>query len=598
MTVKMTGRAALLLTLIAAPPGVQADGGERDRRRTRVLHEPPPGGAQNARNDRLVPAKGGRKDRLPAAIDTASGRIQRPSAARPDGPPPPMYAAPAKGATRSDRVRADRRTGGEHDLRYGVVFDPSVMPFKRDQIFDRVAADGALERSGVGQRPMTPRGDDLRPGHELFWGRVAVELAASQPTPLPSVSVNSELIQWQSSPPLSLKFSRDRAGNWSVTSSRGASAVLRLLVDAPSTYFAAPLGDGPTSDDPWRPVLPAPMQTQMQALWPALDVHPSQHSRGHNLRQLASWYRGFEAGDVADGKANEVLADLTVARRGVCRHRSMAFVAMAHSLGIPAQYVINDAHAFVEAWAVGSNGKGGWQRIDLGGSADTLRLQSAENKHLHQPLYRDPMPRPDAFDKAITRVEDGQGLDATSWAGARKVRGANKMVGAARGQGPAQGQQSPDPSKQVAARKRDSPQGRAWLRRRAMSVAARRSPPPAASARAQAAIPGDGRLPTAVKLAPQAGLVYVGETIKVGGTLRAEGAQRLAELPVEIWLVDVRRPTEGVQIGTAMTDAKGRFTVGVHIPLDTKLGLFDLVARFPGTARLAPDFSTSKAPAP
>ncbi len=578
---------SVMVALLAAPVAIRADDG-LDRKRTRVLHEPPPGGSQPSRSDRVVPAAGNRQDRLPAAIDTAAGRIERPPTPKPDATPPPMYSA-----DKSQRVRPDRRTDGEHNLRYGVVFDPSVMPFKRDQVFDRVAADGAFERSGIGRQALRPRGEELRSGFELFWGRISVELRAGQHTALPSVAADSALIQWQSSPPLPLTFFRDRAGNWSVVSKRDGTAVLRLLVDAPSSYFAAPLGEGPTTDDPWQPTLPPALNTQMRALWPALEVDPRRHTRGHNLRQLAAWYRGFEAGNVAAGQAAEVLADLTVARRGVCRHRSMAFVAMAHSLGIPAHYVINDAHAFVEAWAVGPSGKGGWQRIDLGGSADTLRLQGAKDKHLHQPLYRDPLPRPDEYDKAVTRVEDGAGLNATSWAGARKVEGANKMVGASGSRGARLGSQEANKTAPATKPKRDSAQTRNWLRRRAWAVTARRSPPPTTAAAAKAPSQKDGRLPTAVQLAPQEGLVYVGEPLKVSGHLQAEGARRMADLPIEIWLVNVRQPSEGVQIGTALTDKKGRFTVGVHIPLNSKLGLFDLVARFPGTARLAPDYSTS-----
>ena len=588
----------LLAGVLIMPAAADADDKRPPAGRTRVLHEPPPGGGQPARSDRVVPAGGGHQDRLPAAIDTNAGRIERPAEPTPNAPPPPMYGASAAPGAPPDRVRPDRRTGGERDLRYGVVFNPSVMPFKRDRVFDRIAADGAFESSGVGRRQLQARGAAARPGHELFWGRLSLDLVANKPTPLPSVAGESALIRWQSSPPMPMTFFRDRAGNWSVVSKRSGGAMLRILVDAPSAYFAAPLSPGQATDDPWKPALPASLQARMRALWPALDVHPRRQDRRHNIRQLTAWYRGFEAGEIAAGRAENVLADLTVARRGVCRHRSMAFVAMAHSLGIPAHYVVNDAHAFVEAWVIGNDGRGGWQRIDLGGSAETLRLESADNKHLHRPLYNDPLPRPESYAGAITQVKDSAGLDATSWAGAKSIHGANKMVGAVSGTGagepgPPRANPAGKPDPGSAAARRKSPQGRAWLRRRARAVAARRSPPPPGGAPSKPRA-DDDRTPTVVKLNRQDRLAYVGETLSVRGTLLARGAGKLAALPIEIWLVDAREPTKGIQLGTAMTDARGRFEMAVHIPLQSKLGLHDLVARFPGTTRMAPGYSTER----
>ena len=425
--------AAVMLT--GGLSSVHADEGSKGR--TRVLHEPPPTGGQRARTDRVVAGESATKD-LPAAIDTAAGRVERPDGPTAGGASPPLYDTAANSTDSPDRVRPDRRTGGESDLQYGVVFDPSVMPFKRDRVFDQVAADGSMIRSGQGRVLLRPRGREPRPGHELFWGQLTLTLAAGEHTAVPSVSPESMLLQWQSTPPLPLTFHRDRAGNWSVSSARGGTVVLRILVDAPSGYFAAPLGEGAIGDDPWRPQLAPELQRQMAALWPALDVHPMRYDRSHNLRQLAAWYRAFEAGELPTSDGGALLAELTVARRGVCRHRSMAFVAMAHSLGIPSHYVMNDAHAFVEAWALGGDGRGAWQRIDLGGSADTLHLHSAANKHLHQPLYNDPLPRPEAYATAIGQASHGAGLDATSWAGARKVLGSDQMSGAgqAKGRGP------------------------------------------------------------------------------------------------------------------------------------------------------------------
>jgi transglutaminase-like putative cysteine protease len=42
------------------------------------------------------------------------------------------------------------------------------------------------------------------------------------------------------------------------------------------------------------------------------------------------------------------LLDLARGKRGVCRHRAYAFVIVAQALGIPARFVQNEAHAWVE----------------------------------------------------------------------------------------------------------------------------------------------------------------------------------------------------------------------------------------------------------
>lgn len=577
----------MLLLLLGGAVAAQAD--EPPAGRTRVLHEPPPGRGQRGRDDIIIPGKHGDAG-MAAAIATAAGTIKRPSASE-TGPRPPLYDAPASAEDRRDRVRPDRRTGGESDLEYGVVFDPSVMPFKRDRVFDRVAPDGSLTRSGVGRVAIAARGATPRPGHELFWGQLTVALTAGKHTPLPSVAQDSMLLQWQSTPPLPLMFYRDRAGNWTVTSTRAGSAELRMLVDAPSGYFAAPLGSGAVDDDPWRPTLPARLQKQLEALWPALEVHPTRHDRSHNLRQLAAWYRGFEAGALPASAGGDLLAELSVARRGVCRHRAMAFVAMAHSLGIPSHYVMNDAHAFVEAWAAGTDGQGAWQRIDLGGSAENLRLRSAADKHLHQPLYNDPLPRPEAYANAIGQTSASAGLQGTSWAGARNVVGGERMSGVQQtaGGGP-QGQG--DGTAGADARPAASPASRAWLRRRALAVTARPRPPPVTGTAAQG--PEDPRQPTTVRLRRPEAMVYVGETLRVRGSLAAPGKDGLARLPIEVWLVDSRKPTKGTQIGTALTDDRGAFDATVHVPLEANLGLYDLVVRFPGNASLGPSFSTDR----
>jgi hypothetical protein len=97
---------------------------------------------------------------------------------------------------------------------------------------------------------------------------------------------------------------------------------LRWLTDAPSTYFAAPLGDGPPpAVQPQATALDPGLQARMQELWPALGVRPDQ-PRSEQLRQLVLWFRSFEPGEPPPA-SSDPLRDLVVAQKGVCRHRAL-----------------------------------------------------------------------------------------------------------------------------------------------------------------------------------------------------------------------------------------------------------------------------------
>ena len=140
------------------------------------------------------------------------------------------------------------------------------------------------------------------------------------------------------------------------------------------------------------------------------------------VERLTEWFRSFTPGEMpAPGR--DPLADLVLSQKGVCRHRARGFFVLALSLGIPTHLVVNEAHAFVEVWvpqAVGEQeGKGGWQRIDLGGGAESLELHGAQDKHLHQPQWRDPLPQPPAY-----AAQSGGGGGQT-WAGAAQLKGAD-----------------------------------------------------------------------------------------------------------------------------------------------------------------------------
>ncbi len=566
--------AGLCADAFATPPG-------------RILHEPlPPGGPQSAHSDRIV--GDGTPGSLAAAIETAAGKIDRPRQATPGDDTPVYRPAPPP------RVGLDRRTGADGQLHYQMVFDPSVAPFKREIAFDTVQPDITLAQSGRGLRALPEGPQPPRPGHELFWGHIKVAMAAGQHAVLPSVAPTSQILQWQAVPAQKLQFFRDDAGNFTVQAPQAGEVDLRFLMDAPSGYFAAPLGTQRKHDDPERPRLDPGLQARAQALWPALGVD-AHMERSAALTRLAEWFRAFEPG-APPLAGSDPLADLVLGQKGVCRHRALGFLVIAHSLGIAAHYVMNDAHAFLEVWAPQENGTGAWQRLDLGGGADTLELHSAHDKHLHQPAFRDPFPRPPAFaDQTGTVLADGRVLQ-TSMAGAKKLKGSEQLAGApatsATGSG-APGRVAAEGAGSAGDRREGPAEARrTWLAQRAARLAAPQAGPGTAPEPRPAGHP-DPRRPTATTLSKAAPMAYVGEALEIQGTLSAPGG-KVARQTIELWLIDPARPLQGLLVGVALTDAKGMFAARLGIPADAGLGVHDLVARYPGTPAQLPSDSSER----
>lgn len=347
-----------------------------------VRHEPlpPPPAGKKPRQEALVPADD--PQALAAAIRAGSALIPQPKASE-KGDTTPVY-----GPRTPPRVGIDRHTGADGKLHYKSVFDPEIVPFKRELAYDTVQPDVTLALSGAGVTDLPPQPQQPLPGRELFWGHLRLKLPAGQRVPLPSVAPDSRILQWQAVPHADLTLQRDAAGNFVVTAAHAVDIDLRFVMDAPSRYFAAPLGSHAAHRDPERPKLDPGLQQRAQLLWAPVGVSPRQ-DRKQQLLVLADWFRSFAPGQPPEA-GKDPLADLVLSKKGVCRHRALGFIVMAHSLGIPTHYVMNDAHAFIEVWAPLADGTDAWQRLDLGGGAESLDVTAAENKRMHVPEQRDP----------------------------------------------------------------------------------------------------------------------------------------------------------------------------------------------------------------
>ena len=108
------------------------------------------------------------------------------------------------------------------------------------------------------------------------------------------------------------------------------------------------------------------------------DISPAE-----NLRKMVTYFRSFTPSDDATPSptgSDDIYLDLTLSRKGVCRHRSFGFLVTALGLGIPARMVINEAHAWVEVQTDRM-----WERIDLGGAAGAIEEGISDSRASYDP---------------------------------------------------------------------------------------------------------------------------------------------------------------------------------------------------------------------
>ncbi len=136
--------------------------------------------------------------------------------ARRDGTNPAEHAAaplldPRRAFTES--ALPDRRTQRERRLDYRAVFDPSIVPFKRNHALNTVDGDYRLELIRGHVRQLQVIGNRVDPGREVFWGSVLVNGERGRLIPLPSVSPDSQVLSYSTTPRANVTFHKDSADN-------------------------------------------------------------------------------------------------------------------------------------------------------------------------------------------------------------------------------------------------------------------------------------------------------------------------------------------------------------------------------------------------
>jgi hypothetical protein len=484
-------------------------------------------------------------------------RVEAGGAAAPPGEFPPE---------RRDVIRPDRETGPEPPGKhyYHEVFDPTIFPYKRMTALDAVElgpcgtpAPGCEEERLVVRDPRLEE-IHIGPGRgarDGFWGSIVVDLEPGKWLPIPTPGASPSILTARTEPEVFLRFARDSADNLYVQSPAGGRHRLLYRVESPSSYFGGELPAGVRlGDEPGELLPPMPISTQKRVRTFLQRAHIQADRNmplGQVLNPLVAWFRAFETGDLPLSSGNSYL-DLACSQKGCCRHRSYAFAVTAMSIGIPARYVENELHVFVEVYLP----RIGWRRINLGGALLDEELLNADNKPAHQPRGGDPFPQPRQFNAGAEPPRPPPPSSESSASSSSSSGGSGPGSGPGVGGGKG-GPESRDP-------------GLPWVN---LDEPPARAEPP--------------RAHTSLTVELQTRDTFRGDTIEVTGRLRAEGADA-GGLPVEIFL---QGPSGGLRVGAATTDPDGSFRALIDIPRNLPLGDHRVVARTRGDGKRAPSRS-------
>ena len=475
---------------------------------------------------------------MPAALETESGLVPAPqSGSRRQGEH--AYGGNATPDSIDSSFRVDRDTTRPDSVSYDEPFSPAVAPFKRlyaydavDESFELTVFDKSLSKLEVGGKPS--------PQDDQFYGDLFVDLAPGVPVRIPSVGPGTRVLVARTDPEVSFYLERDRADNWFMVGDARRRVRLIMQLATPRAVFSTELADAGWGELLHKlPPLPPAVSSAAAEVAEQIGVSRRQSPK-QATAALVAYFRGFAPSE-ATPKATrgaQLYQELSLSRKGVCRHRAYAFMLTALGLGLPTRMVRNEAHAWVEVYD-GAR----FHRIDLGGAAGRIELDTRTADHVHRPPP-----------------------DSLSWpAGSESGQGMLEQTLEAAG-----AQRPPDPSKPPTASSGRGPTP---------------APPPSASSAEQGSERGaqeDERPRASVSLSVGAASTPRGASLQISGSVEAAGE------PCAFARVDVSlRDGAGAEtwLGAFPTDASGHIDGRITVPFDIEVGDYKVVARTPGTGR-------------
>jgi hypothetical protein len=492
----------------------------------------------------------------------------------PQGPLDPDAAAQAN--------KLDDKTDRVDQLDYFPAFDPSVIPYKRVVAQNRVlmTPEGdwalALDRGAVERVALEPA--PKRDDEDSFWGTFVVRAElAGRPIPIPSVAPTQRVLKIELEPPAPVTILRDAADNLSLQIDHAGPVRVNMLIAAPRFYFDGALDPavsweqldalGAVRLEPRAQVL---AEVALRRIGVDRSMSPEQAAQ-----TLIRYFRDFEGtplNGAADGK--DLYTTLVELQRGVCRHRSMAFVITALGLGLPTRYVYNEAHAFVEIEWPGQ----GWRRVDLGGNADEVLMRAGERaERVHDGASGDPFPKPPAYVKELERMAAMMKPKPGDPAGAGNAGngGADEVVG----------DQSVDPQ-----RAGELPEELFTTGAASEAINMVEPGDPTASPTDSPTL-RDTRRATRISVMAGPPQARRGAPLSLRGTLRGEQGP-LGSRKVALYLAPASSapvpPSQLLRLGEATTDEDGRWSASVALPRDMSVGRWTVRAIFAGEDEYKP----------
>jgi transglutaminase-like putative cysteine protease len=472
--------------------------------------------------------------------------VQTPSgiATAPDPRKPPDARNLYGGSTTDDSPEStyepDRDTRRPNVENYEDPFTPSTAPFKRLRAFDAVLDDYTLAVRDKTLRPV-PVGGALSPGEEPFYGDFSVSLVPEQPVRIPNVGPDARLLRLHSNPETRLEVIRDGSDNWFVRGHERKDVRLVVELGISRNIFGSEFADVSWFDLDRLALVgaqPAAHQAAFKQVAEAVGISRAMRPRDV-VEKMVGYFRSFAPSDDQPRGREDIYLDLALSRKGVCRHRAFAFLVTSLNMGIPARMVVNEAHAWVEAY----DGKI-WHRIDLGGAALNMENQQQDERPAH-------MPPPDPY----------------AWP------------------------ENQDSGQQMADRSRNSAGGQSSTDSNGNPTTS--SPNSSAPSSFSSAAPPSPSAPTSPvdPDAPPADISVadVGRDVRRGMPIHLEGQVKSGGSPcpnvrVDVLLRSTAAP-EGFLVGSLSTDERGAYDGSVVIPRELGLGDYELFLRTPGGAR-------------
>jgi hypothetical protein len=495
--------------------------------------------------------------RFPAALETESGIVPAPQPERRPDPSTTTYGGASTPNSADATYRIDRNTTRPNLVNYDDPFTPPITPFKRLYAYDAVDDGFELFVNDKNLQPLE-MGGQAQDGEDQFYADLFVDLADDSPVRIPSVGPHTRVLRAQLEPPTSFRLVQDGAENWFIKADKRMRARLMLQLSVPRAVFGSPF-----ANVSWRALAPhataLPEALEREANRVLAELGVSQLMvPGEALTRLVTHFRSFQPSEeLPQARTGVALySELTLTKKGVCRHRGYAFVITALALGLPARFVRNEAHAWVEVFDAEL-----WHRIDLGGAASQLQSEQDTRVPPHR-APQDPFEWPEGSESA---------LDMAAQANTSNT------------QGPSSGVNAPSAARGDMSRQSGPTSPGAAPQSSGPSVAKPEATSPENDE--------DARPRTVLDFKLGERRTRRGMPLSLTGTARA-GDEACPYVRVDVVLESEKGDSIG--IGSLPTDKAGRFSGSVTVPLGIDVGDYILTMSTPGTSVCGPSAGPPK----